>query len=70
VKDAQGNDLGKSRKAGLLALTQVALSRCVLPLPILTLPPILMSVLEKSKTVKNNKIVNTTLNLGGFVGVI
>ncbi|XP_058406936.1 sideroflexin-5 isoform X3 [Diceros bicornis minor] len=49
VLDGDGNLVGSSKIAARHALLETALTRVVLPMPILVLPPIVMSVLEKSK---------------------
>uniref|UniRef100_A0A8C5NS74 Sideroflexin 5 n=1 Tax=Junco hyemalis TaxID=40217 RepID=A0A8C5NS74_JUNHY len=48
VLDTNGNIVGSSRVAAKHALLETALTRVVLPMPILVLPPIIMSVLEKN----------------------
>ncbi|KAM3594120.1 uncharacterized protein V6R79_002622 [Siganus canaliculatus] len=47
VLDGDGNVVGTSRVAARHALLETAVTRVVLPMPILVLPPILMSLLEK-----------------------
>ncbi|XP_058859839.1 sideroflexin-5-like isoform X1 [Acipenser ruthenus] len=47
VLDSSGNVMGSSRVAAKHALMETALTRVVLPMPILVLPPIIMSFLEK-----------------------
>ncbi|KAM7052499.1 LOW QUALITY PROTEIN: sideroflexin-5-like [Acridotheres tristis] len=47
VLDGSGNVVGSSRVAARHALLETALTRVVLPMPILVLPPIIMSLLEK-----------------------
>uniref|UniRef100_A0A8B9G3B4 Sideroflexin 5 n=1 Tax=Amazona collaria TaxID=241587 RepID=A0A8B9G3B4_9PSIT len=47
VLDNNGNIVGSSRIAAKHALLETALTRVVLPMPILVLPPIIMSILEK-----------------------
>ncbi|XP_058049846.1 sideroflexin-5 isoform X5 [Ahaetulla prasina] len=49
VLDEEGNVVGSSRIAARHALLETALTRVVLPMPILVLPPIIMSLLEKSR---------------------
>lgn len=44
--DESGRDAGKSVAAGRAALAQVALTRVVLPVPILLLPPFLLDALR------------------------
>ncbi|XP_045436855.1 sideroflexin-5 isoform X3 [Pipistrellus kuhlii] len=48
VMDGDGNLVGSSRIAARHALLETALTRVVLPMPILVLPPIVMSMLEKT----------------------
>uniref|UniRef100_A0A8D1KL78 Sideroflexin 5 n=2 Tax=Sus scrofa TaxID=9823 RepID=A0A8D1KL78_PIG len=48
VLDGDGNLVGSSRIAARHALLETALTRVVLPMPILVLPPIVMSMLEKT----------------------
>ncbi|KAF5919279.1 hypothetical protein HPG69_016621 [Diceros bicornis minor] len=48
VLDGDGNLVGSSKIAARHALLETALTRVVLPMPILVLPPIVMSVLEKT----------------------
>ncbi|MGH0171801.1 UNVERIFIED_CONTAM: hypothetical protein FKN15_064496 [Acipenser sinensis] len=47
VLDSSGNVVGSSRVAAKHALMETAVTRVVLPMPILVLPPIIMSFLEK-----------------------
>ncbi|XP_055473602.1 sideroflexin-5 isoform X4 [Psammomys obesus] len=49
VLDTDGNLVGSSKIAARHALLETALTRVVLPMPILVLPPIVMSMLEKLK---------------------
>nr|XP_056711391.1 sideroflexin-5 isoform X2 [Euleptes europaea] len=48
VLDSNGNVVGSSRIAAKHALLETALTRVVLPMPILVLPPIIVSLLEKT----------------------
>ncbi|XP_078080747.1 sideroflexin-5-like isoform X1 [Mustelus asterias] len=52
VLDVDGNVIGSSRVAARHALMETAMTRIVLPIPILVLPPIIMSVLEKTWILK------------------
>ncbi|XP_077157478.1 sideroflexin-5 isoform X5 [Paroedura picta] len=47
VLDSNGNVVGSSRIAAKHALLETALTRVVLPMPILVLPPVVVSLLEK-----------------------
>ncbi|XP_017692366.1 PREDICTED: sideroflexin-5 [Lepidothrix coronata] len=53
VLDNNGNIVGSSRIAAKHALLETALTRVVLPMPILVLPPIIMSVLEKTSLLRS-----------------
>ncbi|XP_014744977.1 PREDICTED: sideroflexin-5, partial [Sturnus vulgaris] len=53
VLDDKGNVVGSSRVAAKHALLETALTRVVLPMPILVLPPIIMSVLEKTSLLRS-----------------
>lgn len=70
VKDVNGNDIGKSRKAGISALSQVALTRAVTSLPVLLLPPVIMSWADKTALIKNNPRLRTPIELGKFTFLI
>jgi hypothetical protein len=64
VKDADGNTLpGRSKKAGLLALTQTAISRCVTSFVVLTVPPVLLARADKTEFIKRNPRLVMPLNL-------
>ncbi|NWV39951.1 SFXN5 protein, partial [Grantiella picta] len=53
VLDSNGNIVGSSRVAAKHALLETALTRVVLPMPILVLPPIIMSMLEKTSLLRS-----------------
>ncbi|XP_069779511.1 sideroflexin-5-like isoform X2 [Narcine bancroftii] len=65
VLDEDGNTIGSSRIAAQHALLETALTRIVLPVPILVLPPIIMSFLEKTRMLKAHP--RLTLPLHGLV---
>ncbi|KAF9112865.1 hypothetical protein BGX27_002666 [Mortierella sp. AM989] len=48
VYDQEGNSVGKSQKAGMSAITQVAISRILTNFPVLTIPPLVLSQWEKT----------------------
>ncbi|KAF9309521.1 Tricarboxylate/iron carrier [Linnemannia elongata] len=48
VYDSEGNSVGKSQKAGLSAITQVAISRILTNFPVLTIPPLVLSQWERT----------------------
>uniref|UniRef100_A0A6I8NRI1 Sidoreflexin n=1 Tax=Ornithorhynchus anatinus TaxID=9258 RepID=A0A6I8NRI1_ORNAN len=53
VLDGDGNLVGSSRIAAKHALMETALTRVVLPMPILVLPPIIMTALEKTSLLQS-----------------
>ncbi|CEL97120.1 unnamed protein product [Vitrella brassicaformis CCMP3155] len=55
VEDSSGRTLGKSRLAARHALTQVAISRIVLPAPVLILPPPLIALALRIPLVSKTK---------------
>jgi len=63
LSDQEGNERGKSKKAGLSALSQVAFSRCMTALPCLTFPPIIMTVLERTQWLQKNPRLKSPINL-------
>ncbi|XP_029450441.1 sideroflexin-5 [Rhinatrema bivittatum] len=54
VFDSSGKLVGSSKIAAKHALIETALTRVVLPMPILVLPPIIMSVLEKTSVLRSH----------------
>ncbi len=55
VLDKDGNAVGTSKLAAKKALQETAITRAILPVPLLTLPNIFMSILERYKL--NKKII-------------
>ncbi|XP_048826809.1 sideroflexin-5-like [Brienomyrus brachyistius] len=55
VLDSSGNVVGTSRIAAKHALMETALTRVVLPMPILVFPPIIMAFLEKLPLLQTHK---------------
>uniref|UniRef100_A0A3P8PST8 Sidoreflexin n=1 Tax=Astatotilapia calliptera TaxID=8154 RepID=A0A3P8PST8_ASTCA len=55
VLDNNGNVVGTSRVAARHALLETALTRVVMPMPILVLPPLIMSALEKLPLLQRQK---------------
>ncbi|XP_065828245.1 sideroflexin-5-like [Oscarella lobularis] len=58
VYDKDKQVVGVSKVAAKEAIYQTALTRAFLPLPILVLPPIAMTVLERTRLLKNNPRLN------------
>lgn len=54
VLDKNGNVVGTSKVAAKYALLETALTRIVMPMPILVLPPMIMANLEKLPALKRN----------------
>ncbi|KAM4625105.1 sideroflexin-5a isoform 1-T1 [Polymixia lowei] len=70
VLDSDGNVVGTSKLAARHALLETALTRVVLPMPILVLPPIIMAVLEKLPLLQKQRRlvlpVHSLVCLGAF----
>lgn len=65
VRDApKGEELGKSEKAGLYALTQVSISRVLTSFACLSVPPIVMGGFMALNSIKSKPAIQTPLNLG------
>ncbi|KAK7904134.1 hypothetical protein WMY93_016741 [Mugilogobius chulae] len=54
VVDKNGNVIGTSKVAAKYALVETALTRIVMPMPIMVLPPLIMANLEKLPLLKRN----------------
>ncbi|KAF9199484.1 hypothetical protein BGZ49_010380 [Haplosporangium sp. Z 27] len=63
VYDKEGNSVGKSQKAGMSAITQVAISRILTNFPVLTIPPLILSQWEKTTWSKQYPRALIPLNL-------
>ncbi|KAL0097651.1 Tricarboxylate/iron carrier [Phycomyces blakesleeanus] len=64
VYTAEGESVGKSKKAGLAAVSQVAISRVLTTAPVLIVPPLLLNQFEKTKFIQANPRLVMPLNLG------
>ncbi|CAI2183982.1 13543_t:CDS:2 [Funneliformis geosporum] len=64
VYDNEGMNLGKSKKAGASAVGQVAISRVLTLAPVLTVPPLVLSQLEKTNLLKKNPRLSLPFNFG------
>ncbi|KAI8969829.1 Tricarboxylate/iron carrier [Pilobolus umbonatus] len=60
----EGESVGKSKKAGMSAVSQVAISRVLTNAPVLIIPPLLLAQLQKTQWVKSNPKLITPLNFG------
>merc|ERR1739838_481508 len=47
VKDKDGNTIGNSKAAAKKALKETAISRALLPIPCVAIPPLVMTLLER-----------------------
>ena len=63
VEDELGGQHGHSRVAGITACGQVAFSRCVTSLPVLTVPPLAMAYLERRPLLMRNPRLALPINL-------
>lgn len=63
VVDKQGNVVGTSKLAAKKALKEMAVTRAALPIPLLTIPPIIMTFLEKTSLLKKNPRLNMPFNM-------
>jgi len=64
VSDENGKELGKSKKAGLYALSQVAFSRVATSFPCLLFPPLIMNYVDKTNFIKKSPAFRQPINLG------
>lgn len=63
VLDKSGKVVGSSQLAAKKALKEMAISRALLPVPLLTIPPIIMSMFEKTSALKKNPRLHMPINL-------
>lgn len=64
VQDEDGHVVGKSTSAGWLAVSQTAASRVATAFPALTLPPLVLSQLEKTSAFRAMPGLAIPVNLG------
>lgn len=62
VTDSSGTVIGTSQVAAKKALFEMAITRAVIPIPILLIPPIVMTRLEKTRFLKANPRFNLPIN--------
>lgn len=70
VRDEHGNLVGRSPAAGKICLSQVALTRVILPVPILILPPLVMHFVGKRPLLASNprlKMLTELLVISGAI---
>ena len=63
VMNKKGEVIGTSKIAAKKALTEMAISRAALPIPLLTIPPIIMAMLEKTALLKKNPRLHMPFNI-------
>lgn len=63
VLDKNGQVIGTSKVAAKKALTEMAISRAALPIPLLAIPPIVMTMLEKTALLKKNPRLHMPFNI-------
>ncbi|KAF9564442.1 hypothetical protein BGW38_008929 [Lunasporangiospora selenospora] len=63
VYDHEGKSVGKSQKAGLSAITQVAISRILTNFPVLTIPPLILAQWERTSWAQQYPKAILPLNL-------
>ncbi|XP_033633014.1 sideroflexin-1-like [Asterias rubens] len=64
VFDEEGNRLGESTKAARSAIGQVVFSRICMALPGMSIPPLIMSKLEKGAFLKRYPVMNAPIQVG------
>lgn len=69
VQDKDGNVVGKSQRAGLFALTQTSISRCLTTAMVMAVPPIIMAGAEKTLLKRYPKL-HWPVNLGVITGML
>lgn len=62
VKDEEGNSYGKSKKAGLSAVTQVAVTRTLTAVPVMIFPPLAQSIFERTRLYQRRPWLGTPVN--------
>jgi sideroflexin-5 len=63
VVNKQGETIGTSKIAAKKALKEMAITRAFLPIPLLGIPPIIMSMFEKTKLLKRIPKLHLPINL-------
>ena len=64
VFDENGNEVGKSKKAAVLAVGETAFSRITNATPIMVIPPLILVKLQKTVLKGKSMAVQTIANLG------
>jgi tricarboxylate carrier len=63
VVDQNGNYVGTSKLAAKKALKEMAITRALLPVPLMTIPPVIMTYLENKSFLKNSPKLYNPINL-------
>lgn len=66
LRDAEGNERGKSKTIGWKAVTSTAMTRLLMPVPPLLLPTITFYIMEKKRLVPKNKWVKAATDAAIF----
>lgn len=61
VRDKEGNLVGSSQAAAKKALKETAITRALLPIPCVALPPLVMTVLERSRFIASRPKIHLPL---------
>ncbi|RKF81898.1 putative mitochondrial transport protein fsf1 [Golovinomyces cichoracearum] len=64
MRESEVKSLGKSRKAGIIAVSETALSRVLNSSPIMVIPPLILYRLQNYSWLKNNPKYTLPVNLG------
>lgn len=70
VTDEDGEVRGKSRVAGAAALNKVALSRVLIPVPVMTVPPVIFHALNQTTLFVKRPWLRTPMNLTLIAGCL
>ena len=69
VVDDQGTILGTSKRAGLLAVSETAVSRALNATPVMAIPPLILYRLQQSEWLRRRPRLTLPVNLGLILGV-
>ncbi|XP_059175862.1 sideroflexin-1-like [Physella acuta] len=69
VLDSEGNKVGESKRAASSAITQVVISRVIMAMPGMLIPPFIMNSLEKKSFMHRMPWLNAPIQVG-MIGVL
>jgi len=69
VYDDEGTILGKSKKAGLIAVGETAASRVLNAAPVMAIPPLILLTLQRQQWLANRPRLTLPVNLAIIFGV-